>query len=75
MLLIYKKSLSQAAFSKNPVISFSVLRAKNKDDFLQKIVFSFCSFYVYLFGYLLFMKCVVSEKAINKRIVRILFLL
>ena len=28
MLLIYKKTSPQADFSKNPVISFSVLRAK-----------------------------------------------
>ena len=48
MLLIYKKSLSQAAFSKNPVISFSVLRAKssvlNQPESWMRTLAFFCLF-------------------------------
>ena len=41
MLLIYKKALSQAAFSTNPVISFSVLRAKRNSNADRRCCFFF----------------------------------
>ena len=46
MLLIYKKALSQAAFSKNPVISFSVLRAYRADV----TDFSYIRFFIFMSG-------------------------